>query len=169
MPPSPYFDPRCETESHTTLYNLTVFIPQRPAPNWVPSCFTRKTIRHPDTDSTYKLLPSDSNKDLYCFEHEDLDKLPTKIVIIKSAWFPAEMRCAHVQEDRVCEQGCYFLEKSKSVVRWFCKRDDCEGHVYCGRVSEDEQKRSCFGKKGARMVCIKGGREDKSCFHGSNA
>jgi len=159
MPPSPYFDPLCETEPHTTLYTLTVFVPQRPPPNWIPACFTRKAFKHPNTDSTHKLLSSDKKEDLTCFEYWDLDELPTKTVVIKSAWFPAEMRCAHVQQGKVCEEGCYFLEKGGSVAQWFCKRDDCEGHVYCGTVNEDEQKRSCFGKKGARMVCIKGERE----------
>ncbi|RMZ68584.1 hypothetical protein GMOD_00008306 [Pyrenophora seminiperda CCB06] len=159
MHPSPYFDPLHETEPNTTIYTLTVYVPQRPPPSWIPAFFTRKPVRHANTGSTYKLPPSDRNKDLNCFEHWDLDELPTKTVTIQSAWFPAEMRCAHVQESKVCEEGCYFLEKGGRVARWFCKREGCEGHVYCGRVREDELQKSCFGKEGARLVCIRRGGE----------
>jgi hypothetical protein len=87
--------------------------------------------------------------------------MPTKTVTIKSAWFPADMRCAHVQGlgnggKKVCEEWCYFLEKGGENGSWFCRKGDCEGHVYCGRVKEDEEGVSCFGKKGERIVCLEG-------------
>ncbi|KAI0616656.1 hypothetical protein TUN199_11351 [Pyrenophora tritici-repentis] len=98
MPSSPYFDPLCETEPHTTLYTLTVFVPERPPPPWIPAFFTRKAVRYPKNGSMYRIPPSDRNKDLDCFEHWDLEEVPTETVVIKSAWFPAEMRCAHRRE-----------------------------------------------------------------------
>lgn len=47
------------------------------------------------------------------------------------------------------------LEKGGEIARWKCTRGDCEGHVYEGRVKEDEEGKVCFGKKGERMVCVK--------------
>jgi hypothetical protein len=64
------------------------------------------------------------------------------------------MRCAHMQPDRKCEEGCYVLEKGGDVRRWSCQRDNCEGHVYRKCVLMDEKGRSCFGEKGERMVCM---------------
>jgi hypothetical protein len=66
------------------------------------------------------------------------------------------MRCAHVQgvgngRRKVCHEGCYFLKKGG---RRHCKREDCEGHVYSGRVKGDKKGVSCFGKKGKRFVCL---------------
>ncbi|EDU46089.1 conserved hypothetical protein [Pyrenophora tritici-repentis Pt-1C-BFP] len=92
MSSSPYFDPLCETGPHTTRYTLTVFVPERPPPSWIPAFFTRKAVRYPKNSSMYRIPPSDRNKDLDCFEDWDLEEVPTKTVVIKSAWFPAEMR-----------------------------------------------------------------------------
>ena len=150
----PYFDPLGETEPNTTRYTLTVMVPPRPPPRWLPSIFTNKPSTHPGKIDGHKLPESNSNSNFDLFELKDIDVLATKAVAIKSAWFPAEMRCAHVQKRRLCEQGCYFLEKGGDVTRWWCKREDCEGHVYCGRVMMDDEGRSCFGKKGGRMVCL---------------
>jgi hypothetical protein len=79
--------------------------------------------------------------------------------MIKSSWFPADMRCAHVQGlgnggSKKCEAGCYFLEKGGKQIRWRCKREDCEGHVYSGRVKQDKEGICCFAKKGERVVCL---------------
>jgi hypothetical protein len=150
----PYFDPLGETEPNTTRYTLTVMVPPRPPPRWLPSIFTNKPSTQSRNADAHKLPTSNSNPNLDLFELKDIDVLATKTVTIKSAWFPAEMRCAHVQNAQLCEEGCYFLEKGGDVTRWWCKREDCEGHVYCGRAMMDDEGRSCFGKKGGRMVCL---------------
>lgn len=82
--------------------------------------------------------------------------MAAKTVTLISAHFPADLRCEHVQDEQKCEKGCYVLEKGGKVSRWRCKREDCEGHVYCGRVMKDDEGFACFGKKGARMVCVEG-------------
>lgn len=82
--------------------------------------------------------------------------MTVKTVKVKSHRFPAALRCKHVQNDKVCEQGCYVLEKGGEVRRFRCRREDCEGHVYCGNVKEDEGEVKCFGKKGSRLVCFEG-------------
>jgi hypothetical protein len=123
--------------------------------------FTRQPSTHPNSGSTFKLPASSPSSD--CFEHKDLADMLTKTVTIKSSSFPADMRCAHLQGlgnggKKVCDEGCYFVErgggKHGEEARWHCKREDCEGHVYCGKVKEDEDGVCCFGKKGERMVCL---------------
>ena len=85
-----------------------------------------------------------------------------KTVVLKSAWFPWQMRCEHVRGSdgagenvKGCKEGCYVMEKGGEMSKWKCAREDCEGHVYCGNVLTDEKGTSCFGKKGERMVCLK--------------
>lgn len=155
----PYFDPLGETEPHTTKYTLTVLCPPRPPPRWLPAIFTRPgPSKNPNVGTKFVIRPSDynpANPNYDCFERRHLAQMKAKTVTITSAWFPADMRCEHVQNRHDCEEGCYVLEKGGDVGRWSCKREDCEGHVYCGRVWEDGDGRACFGKKGARMVCIK--------------
>jgi hypothetical protein len=69
------------------------------------------------------------------------------------------MRCAHIQGvgnrgEKVRNKGCYFLEKGGKNSRWYCKREDCKGHVYSSRrMKKDKKGVSCFGKKGERIVC----------------
>jgi hypothetical protein len=149
----PYFDPLGETEPHTTLYTLEVYIPARPPPSWLPDIFTRPA---PVRYNPNKLPQEDTNPNLDCFESKHLDNIRTKTMTIQSAWFPPEMRCEHVQGgEKKCDQGCYFLEKGGKVSRWRCERVGCEGHVYCGRVEKDFLGQACFGEKGKRMVCLK--------------
>lgn len=166
----PYFDPLGETgkssgsvrgshvdfssEPNNTRYTLTVVVPPRPPPHWLPSIFKNKPSTHSSNAGAHKLPVSNNNPNLDLFEFKDIGILATKTITIKSAWFPAEMRCAHVQKGLLCGERCYFLEKGGDVTRWWCKREDCEGHVYCGRVMTDDKGRSCFGKKGGRMVCL---------------
>lgn len=154
-----YFDPLGYTEPNTALYTLTVFIPPRPASTWLPSVLTR-TSYHGPISRSYRIPPDDTNQDLDCFEAKHLSSLPKKCITLKSAYFPAELRCVHIDEGlkredgrRGCDQGCYFLEKSGKVSRWRCESVGCEGHVYCGQVMGDEGK-ICFGKKGEKMVCL---------------
>jgi hypothetical protein len=150
----PYFDPLGETEPSTTKYTLTVKVPPRPPPRWLPSIFTNKPSTNTSNVAAHKLPASDSNPNFDAFGLEDVDVLDTKVIIVKSACFPPEMRCPHVQKEYECKKGCYFLEKGGDVRRFRCKRADCDGHVYCGRVMTDDGGRSCFGKKGERMVCL---------------
>lgn len=79
------------------------------------------------------------------------------------------MRCEHTQgkngagkDVKGCDKGCYLLEKGGEVATWKCTRSDCEGHVYSGHVKSDDDGRSCFGKKGERMVCLVGLVEDEN-------
>lgn len=153
----PYFDMLGETEPHTTKYTLTVLCPPRPPPRWLPAIFTRPGPSTPNVGTTYTIRPFDydpANPNYDCFDLRHLHDMSSKTVKLISAWFPADMRCDHVYEGRSCKEGCYVLEKGGEISRWRCKRDGCEGHVYCGRVLRDANGVSCFGKKGARMVCI---------------
>jgi len=63
----------------------------------------------------------------------------------------------HVEKEKSCKELCYFLEKGGDVSTWWCKREDCQGHVYYGPVMTDGKGRSCFGEKGKRMVCLERG------------
>jgi hypothetical protein len=154
MPTQQYFDPAGETEPENTLYTLTVRCPPRPPPKWLPSFMTRQPVTLPPPGHSSTIKPDNTNPDFDCFEQKHLDEMPTKTVKIKRASFPVEMRCEHLRHETTCEKGCYVLEKGGSIWRTKCKRNDCEGHVYCGRVKEDEEGKSCFGKKGERMVCV---------------
>jgi hypothetical protein len=151
----PYFDPLGETEPHTTLYTLTVYIPARPPPSWLPGIFTRPAAPRPSTGLQHKIPQEDGNPNLDCFESKHLDDMRTKKITIQSAWFPPEMRCEHVQDEKECDKGCYFLEKGGKVSRWRCKTAGCEGHVYCGPVEKDLMGQACFGEKAKRMVCLR--------------
>lgn len=153
----PHYDMLDDYEPHTTKYTLTVLCPPRPSPHWLPKIFTRSSLPKSNVGTAYTIRPSDYNPanpnyDNFTFRH--LDDMMPKTVHIISAWFPADMRCRHVQKGCKCEVGCYVLEKGGEISRWHCKRGDCEGHVYCDRVMEDRNGVACFGKKGARMVCV---------------
>lgn len=149
-----YFDPLGETEPENTIYTLTIRCPARPPPKWLPNFITRTPVTHPNSASTYTIKPDDTNPNLDCFERKHLKDMPTKTIKIKRALFPLEMRCDHLRYVSTCTEGCYVLEKGGSVWRKKCQRDDCEGHVYIGRVKEDAEGKSCFGKKGERVVCV---------------
>ncbi|KAF1914538.1 hypothetical protein BDU57DRAFT_454273 [Ampelomyces quisqualis] len=148
-----YFDPVGETEPDNTIYTLTVRCPPRPPPKWLPNILTRTPVTHPNSGSAYTIKPDETNAKLDCFEEKHLTDLPTKVVKIGTTSFPLEMRCGHLRHSTTCTQGCYVLEKGGSISRKKCTRTDCDGHVYCGRVKEDEGGKSCFGKKGERLVC----------------
>ena len=154
--PEQYFDPEGLTEPHTTPYTLTVYIPPRLPPRWLPSLFTPQHAKPSDKGPSYKILAEDINSKLDSFELEHLRSLPTKSITITSSWFLPELRCKHLQTGAtVCDQGCYFLEKGgDEMAGWRCNRRDCEGHMYCGQVMKDSAGKVCFGKRGKRMVCI---------------
>jgi hypothetical protein len=150
-----HFDPLGETEPENTVYTLTVRCPPRPPPKWLPSFMTRTPVTHPNSGATYTIKPDETNSNLDCFERKHLANMPTKVIKIKRGLFPLDMRCAHVRDSTTCDHGCYVLEKGGDISRrWCSKEKGCEGHVYCGRVKEDEEGNSCFGKKGERIVCI---------------
>jgi hypothetical protein len=150
----PYFDPLGETEPENTIYTLTVCCPPRPNPKWLPSFVTRTPVTYPSTGATYTIKPDNTNPNLDCFEQKHLEDMPTRVIKLKRSLFPLDVRCAHVRTKTTCDKGCYVFEKSGGISRWWCKAKGCEGHVYCGRVKEDEVGSSCFGKKGERMVCV---------------
>lgn len=163
----PYWDPLGEFEPHTTKYKLTVFVPPRPGPRWLPSIFTSTpATAHPNSTPT---SPSpDKHSDLGCLLPEDLVYLATKTIVLKSWQFPYQMRCEHTQGKngggegvKGCNNGCYVLEKGEGVAMWKCNRGDCEGHVYGGDVKSDEHGRICFGKKGERIVCLEPLQKDE--------
>ncbi|KAH6872160.1 hypothetical protein BKA58DRAFT_139861 [Alternaria rosae] len=152
---STYFDPLGEMEPSTTKYTLNARVPPRPPPRWLPSIFSNEPSTNTNlVAAAHKMPASDSNTYFDLFELKDVGVLATKAVVVQSIGFPVDMRCAHVQKGYQCKEGCYFLEKGGDVTRWRCKRKDCEGHVYCGRVMTDDEGKSCFGKKGERMVCL---------------
>jgi hypothetical protein len=157
MPFGLFFDRFGEYEPQDTLYKLTVHEPLRPPPRYLPAIFTRTAVTHPFVGS-WHTIKSDNygsrtpNYDDFC--ERDLANMSTRTVKVKAWRFPLDMRCAHVQHNKECEKGCYVLEKGDDVSRWRCDRVDCEGHVYGDNVLTDGEGRSCFGKKGKRMVCV---------------
>jgi len=157
---APYFDPYNVTEPHTTLYTLGVYQPPRAPRRWLPQIFTRKPVKYQKNGDTYLILPSDPPGKLEydCCLPEHLDSLPKKDITLQSAYLPVDFRCKHFntpQKTPGCTRGCYFLERGGDrVIRWRCKRIDCEGHVYCGNVLKDGEGKACFGKRGKRIVCL---------------
>ncbi|OAL04819.1 hypothetical protein IQ06DRAFT_214107 [Phaeosphaeriaceae sp. SRC1lsM3a] len=149
-----HFDPLGETEPEDTVYTLKVLCPPRPPPTWLPSFMTRTPVTHASSGSTYTIKPDETNANLDCFERKHLADMPRKTIKLKRVFFPLELRCDHVRHAKECLRGCYVQEKSGSIWRKKCAREDCEGHVYVGQVREDEQGISCFGKKGQRLVCL---------------
>jgi hypothetical protein len=149
-----HFDPLGVTEPENTVYTLTVRCPARPWPKWLPSFFVRTPVTYSDTGSVYTIKPDDTNPNLDCFESKHLSDMSTKTTKIKRSLFPLDLRCSHLRFETTCTKGCYVLEKGGSIQRKKCKREDCEGHVYVSPVKEDEEGKSCFGKKGERMVCV---------------
>jgi hypothetical protein len=148
---SGHFDPLAGTEPDNTMYTLTVRCPKRPPPKFLPAFITRTPVV---SRRSYTISRDETNPNLDCFEEKHLDAMPIKVVKIENVWFPAHMRCAHVQNARACWEGCYVLEKGGNISRSWCKREGCEGHVYQSGVKKDIDGKVCFGKKGQRMVCV---------------
>lgn len=147
-----YWDPAGEYEFHNTVYTLTVFVPPRPPPRYLPAFLTRPGL---DVSPYHIIRSARTMPDYTHFERRDLSDMRTKTIKVKAYRFPLELRCKHVAEKKVCEVGCYVLEKGgEEVSRFMCGKDNCEGHVYCGNVKEDEEGAKCFGKKSERLVCI---------------
>ncbi|KAF1954717.1 hypothetical protein CC80DRAFT_549898 [Byssothecium circinans] len=150
----PYLDPLNEYENHDTIYTLLIHIPPRPPPRYIPSFLTRTPVVA-SHHHVIKPNPLQSDPQTYdMFELRDLPDMKTKTVKIKAYQFTLGMRCEHVYggNNKVCQEGCYVLEKGGEVARWCCKRDDCEGHVFVGKVKKNEEGVACFGKKGERML-----------------
>jgi hypothetical protein len=145
-----------EVEPSNTPYTISAYQPPQPPSRWtrwLPDIFTRIPVTYPNAGPTYQ-IPSDSPYSTqHSFRFSDLKRfnMPLKSVKLRSGYFPADMRCIHVTHKRYCTKGCYFIEKGGVRVRT-CKRVDCMGHVYMGKVLEDKYGRSCFGKKGERLV-----------------
>ncbi|KAF2641995.1 hypothetical protein P280DRAFT_517001 [Massarina eburnea CBS 473.64] len=149
------FDPLGEYEDHDTIYTLSVSIPPRPPPRYLPSFLTRQPVSAVP-HHIIRPTPLQSDPQTYDnFHPRDLSDMKTKTVKVKAHRFPLDMRCEHVYggKETVCRGGCYVLERGE-IARWFCKREDCGGHVFVGEVKKDDEGRACFGKKGERMVCM---------------
>lgn len=71
----PYFNLLGEIELYITLYTLVVYMPLHLLLHWLPSIFTCS----PNKQEYASIIP------------KDLDKMPTKTIIIKSAWFLLDM------------------------------------------------------------------------------
>jgi hypothetical protein len=146
-----------EYEPHTTVYTLTVYTPPRPPPRWLPAFVTRENVSYknyvPERD--FMIRPDPSHYPQGVFGPGRLRTMKTKQVKIRSQWFPAEVRCQHVQgKSKECDEGCYFLEKPIREYDTKCERGDCQGHVYGGETKKFGEGVSCFGKKGERLVAI---------------
>ncbi|KAK7183055.1 uncharacterized protein CC84DRAFT_1207357 [Paraphaeosphaeria sporulosa] len=151
---NPEWDPIGKPEPRDTTFTLTVYTPPRPPPKYLPAFLTREPL---DTKPFHVIRAKSPTPDYTHFERRDLSDMPTKIVKTKAYRVPAALRCKHLRESTVCNEGCYVLEKGgKEVRRFRCLREECEGHVYCGNVKEDDEGVKCFGKKGERLVCIEG-------------
>lgn len=151
----PYFDPLGETELEDTIYTLAVRRPPRPRPKWLSTFRSRTPVKYLNSPlSTYTIMPDETNANLDCFEEKHLEDMSRKHVKIKRALYPLEMRCDHFKENKTCMSGCYVQEKGGHIWQKKCTRSDRAGHVYVGLVKEDEEKKSCIGKKGERLVCI---------------
>ncbi|KAF2789434.1 hypothetical protein K505DRAFT_253399 [Melanomma pulvis-pyrius CBS 109.77] len=152
------FDPLSEYEPHNTVYTLTVCAPPRPPPSWLPEFFTREPISYknyvPERD--FRIEPDPAHKSKDRFGPQDLDDMMVKQIMIKSYLFPPELRCQHVQgRSRICNKGCYVLERGGTKEQAKCSSKDCEGHAYGGDLKRDDEGYNCFGKKGERLVAIK--------------
>ncbi|PSN74233.1 hypothetical protein BS50DRAFT_627578 [Corynespora cassiicola Philippines] len=150
------FDPLGETEPNDIVYTINAYCPPRPPPGWIPKIFTGERIDHKNrTYESFRIRPEQTGPNYDCFEGKDLDDMGVKTIKIKSFHFPADIRCEHVQNSKTCNEICYVLERSGDrLVRWRCKSESCEGHVYCGTVKEYGNEFACFGNKGKRLVAI---------------
>lgn len=135
-------------------FTLEVRCPPRPPPRWLPSLLTRTPVIHTNVGSTHVLMPDEKTPNFDCFERKHLVDMPMKTIEIERAKLPIELTCQHVQDQGLCQLGCYIQEKKSKVWRKKCARHDCEGHVYVGRVKESNEGVSCFGEKGQRLVCL---------------
>ncbi|KAL5419881.1 hypothetical protein PMIN04_006773 [Paraphaeosphaeria minitans] len=149
---NPDWEPIGKPEPRETTFTLTVYTPPRPPPKYLPAFLTREPL---DTKPFHVIRANDPTPDYTQFEWRHLSDMPTKIVKVKAYRVPEALRCTHLDDSLVCHEGCYVLEKGgKEVRRFRCGRGECEGHVYCGHVKEDEESVKCFGKKGGMLVCI---------------
>jgi hypothetical protein len=149
-----YYDVEDQMEPENTVYTLTVLCPAEPRSRWCPSIFKDKSSKYSGSGSTWAIKPDDTNPNRDCFEYKHLEEMERKAFSVKRKHFPVDFRCAHVRHSTTCTEGCYVLERGGKHYRKKCSRKDCEGHVYCGRVTEDKDGVSCFGEKGKRMVCL---------------
>jgi hypothetical protein len=138
----PYFDPLGEFEPDSTKYRIFVCRPRQSHP-WN-QLFSY--LGH--SDESKKNTPVEKG-----YDESDLTYMEGNIITMESKYFPYSMRCSHVQRGSLaCTKRCYVLEKGGGMRK--CKRSDCRGHVYNGRVKESNGI-ECFGKsESQRLVCI---------------
>jgi hypothetical protein len=108
-----YFDPLGETESDNTVFTLTVRCPRRF--RYLPDFLTRTSVRYPKNRQVYTIPPDDADPNLNCSKEKHLS---TKTITIKSPMLPAELRCEHLQNAKVCGEECYVME---GIGFWHCE------------------------------------------------
>ncbi|KAF2715757.1 hypothetical protein K504DRAFT_497618 [Pleomassaria siparia CBS 279.74] len=148
-----------EYEPHDTVYTLTVYVPPRPLPAWLPKFLTHQPTHHEDHDAVrdHDITPDPAHTRVYVYvyKRQHLKDMKLRQVKIPSFRFPPDFRCEHVQgRSKSCEQGCYLLEKGGVKEGWNCEGKNCEGHVYVGQVKMDDGNGACFGEKGRRLVAV---------------
>ena len=158
------------TERYDTVYTLYVHDPRNSKAvrtieaiqKYVPGIKTTRIIREAEATTRFSIAA----------EHQtlaDLDSLELREVEIKGRHHPVELKCRHLplgMSKPTCTEGCYLMERgtnsgTNSVIDT-CGNEDCQGHMYKGEVLQYMSEIRtitkpvrCFGKKGARMVCLK--------------
>jgi len=154
------------TERYDIVYKLYVHDPRNSKAvrglealqKLVPGIKTTRIIREAEATTRFSIAT----------DHQtiaDLDSLEIREVEIKGRHHPVELKCRHLplgMSKPTCTEGCYLMERGTNPVTNTCGDEDCQGHIYQGEVlqhmSEDRtitKPVKCFGKKGARMVCMK--------------
>lgn len=119
------------------------------------NAFRPEDLKNYVSEQDHKISPDEKPKN--AFGLEDLKNMKRMKIKIQSYRFPPELRCEHVQgKSKNCDEGCYVLEKGgDNQSSWWCKRDDCEGHVFNAlEVKKDDKGWKCFGREGDRMVAL---------------
>lgn len=163
-----------DKDSDTDWYHLTICVPERKPPSWVPDCWSRLHTLKPNAAIPY-MLPRDEKEPNFPKYNDFHEKhlLGMKKKLVKISPRDLSLLCKHLKAGaRECHNACYVLEEGQKGVNKSdrtCGRTDgkgqkdCQGHVYCGPVVRDaEYNFECFGKKGKRLVCIASDRYDRN-------
>jgi hypothetical protein len=154
------------TERYDTVYTLYVHAPRvskvvstlEALEKLMPGNTTTRIIREAEATTRFSVAT----------DHQtiaDLDSLEIREMKIKGRHHPVELKCRHLplgMSKPTCTEGCYLMERGTNPVINTCGNEDCQGHIYQGEVLQymSEVRTitkpvKCFGKKGARMVCMK--------------
>jgi hypothetical protein len=131
------------------VYTITVRIP--PRPSRLPEFVTRENVsyKHYVPLRDFQIQPNPSHDIQDSFGPSQLYAMKTKQIKIKSHYFPAEMRCQHLQGKTTGRnKGCYFLEKPIKNSRFKCERVDCQGHVFGDKTEMMVRGWRVLGRRG---------------------